>query len=135
MRIFLDACIIIYWVEAAHPFYADLLAKLQHIAEEHPDHILTVSRLSLLECLVKPLRMHEKKIVNDYQTFFESPAVSIIELDHQVIDIATHLRATCNLRTPDAIQAACCLSINSPHLFLTNDKRFAKVPNLHMTQL
>lgn len=135
MRIFLDACIIIYWVEAAPPFHTQLISTLKDIADQHPSHILTISRLSLLECLVKPLRMHEKKIENIYRQFFESPSVSIIEIDHQVIDIATRLRSTYNLRTPDAIQAASCLSTETPHLFLTNDKRFSNIPNLHVRGL
>ncbi len=135
MRVFLDACIIIYWVEAAHPFYKTLTSTLQTVAEQHPDHTLTVSRLSLLECLVKPLRDKDKAILTVYQQFFESPKLSIIEIDHKVIDIATQLRADHTIRTPDAIQAACCLSTNDQHLFLTNDKKLSRISNLNVLQL
>lgn len=135
MRIFLDACIIIYWVECAQPFHAKLLAQLASIAEQHPKHLLTISRLSLLECLVKPLRHQEKSILKIYQDFFESPSLSIVEIDAQVIDIATLLRSKYALRTPDAIQAASCLSAKTPHRFLTNDKRFSNIPTLHTMQL
>lgn len=135
MRIFLDACIIIYWVEAALPYYSTLISKLESISSQYPIHTITVSRLSILECLVKPLRNKEAKIVKVYQQFFESPDLSIIEIDHKVIELATLLRAEHNLRTPDAIQAASCLSTESQHLFLTNDKRLTSVNHLNIFQL
>ncbi len=135
MRVFLDACIIIYWVEAAHPFYTTLISTLQTIAEQHPENTLTVSRLSLLECLVKPLRDKDKTILRVYQQFFESPELTIIEIDHKVINIATQLRVDHTIRTPDAIQAACCLSINEQHLFLTNDKKLSGISKLNVVQL
>lgn len=131
VNIFLDACIIIYWAEASEPFYSKLLAELQRIAEQYPDHTLVVSRLSMLECLVKPMRDNDKKIVTLYQEFFQSPDIAIVEIDASVIDIATQLRAQYNLRTPDAIQAASCLSTNQEHLFLTNDKQLSVIKELH----
>lgn len=130
MKIFLDACIIIYWVESTEPFYSELIAKLTNIAKRYPQHTLAISRLSLLECLVKPIRKQDKKLLKIYQQFFESSQLSIIEIDSQVIDTATQLRAYHNLRTPDAIQAAGCLSLQESHLFLTNDKMFRKIPAL-----
>ena len=75
MRIFLDACIIIYWVECAQPFHAKLLAQLASIAEQHPKHLLTISRLSLLECLVKPPAPSRKIYIKNLSRFFESPFV------------------------------------------------------------
>lgn len=125
MKIFLDACIIIYWVEAAEPFYSQLLSKLQRIADKYPKHTLSVSRLSLLECLVKPLHLQNMEILKVYKHFFEAQELEIIEIDAEVIDIATQLRVNYNIRTPDAIQIASCLSMKSEHLFVTNDKKLS----------
>ncbi len=135
INIFLDACIIIYWVEAAEPFYSKLAAQLRHVAEQYPEHMLTVSRLSLLECLVKPLREKDSKTLSLYQDFFESTELTIIEIDSAVVDIATKLRADFGVRTPDAIQAASCLSTGERHIFLTNDKRFDSVSQLNILLL
>jgi predicted nucleic acid-binding protein len=132
MLVFLDACIIIYWVESAEPFYSQLLAQLAEIAHHYPQHQLTISRLSLMECLVKPLRDTNKELIVHYQYFFEIPQIRIVEIDHQVIDRATFLRAKYNLRTPDAIQAASCLSLNNPHIFLTNDSQFNQLKELNV---
>lgn len=134
-RIFLDACIIIYWVESAEPFFSKLLKQLNDIAEQHPEHVLMVSRLSLLECLVKPMRDKDKKTVEKYREFFESTELKIIEIDSRVIDIATKLRADYGLRTPGAIQAASCLSSGKQHIFLSNDKRFTSVTQLNVVTL
>ncbi|TLU59050.1 MAG: type II toxin-antitoxin system VapC family toxin [Chlorobium sp.] len=51
----------------------------------------------------------------------------IVDLSRNVIDIATRIRASFGLKTPDALQAACCLSLESPHVFLTEDRAFSKV--------
>lgn len=135
MIIFLDACIIIYWVEAAFPYYSMVIKKFSDLAERYPDHTLAISRLSLLECLVKPLRDDDRETLAIYERFFTSPDLSIIEIDARIIDKATQLRAQYTLRTPDAIQAASCLSMPNSPLFLTNDKRFAVIPSLHIEQL
>ena len=131
INIFLDACIIIYWVEVAQPFYSKLLLQLHHIGEKYPKHLLTISRLSFLECLVRPLREKNEKILATYQKFFESPELNIVDIDQQVIETATQLRVQHRLRTPDALQAASCLTTGKEHLFLTNDKRFGAVTELN----
>ncbi|MCX7091602.1 MAG: PIN domain-containing protein [Legionellales bacterium] len=130
IRLFLDACIIIYWVESAEPFYSKLLSQLQDIAEKNPHHVLTISRLSFLECLVKPIREKDKKTLRIYKDFFEANHLEIIEIDQKVIELATDLRARHNLRTPDAIQAASCMIGGGDHLFLTGDKHFGSVSKL-----
>lgn len=135
MKIFLDACVIIYWVEAAEPFYSTLIAKLKDIDRKYPDHEITVSRLSFLECLTLPLRNKDHKILELYRTFFELPELVIIEIDRDVIDKATQLRAKYGLRTPDAIQAASCMTNSKKNLFLTNDKGFKKVDGLNSVLL
>lgn len=130
MQIFLDACAIIYWVEGAEPFYSKFISKLEELAHKHPHHTLMISRLSLLECLTKPLREQNKKTLAIYQHFFKLPDLFILEIDSQVIDLATQIRAHYNLHTPDAIQAASCLATHRPHLFLTNDKCFNSISKL-----
>lgn len=54
--LFLDVCIVIYWIEAADPFHAGLMA-----GHEAPDARFAVSRLNWLECMVKPMRDDAKR--------------------------------------------------------------------------
>jgi predicted nucleic acid-binding protein len=52
-----------------------------------------------------------------------------------VVDGATRIRAKFGLRTPDAIQAASCLSLADEHVFVSNDRKFARVPGLNASTL
>ncbi len=133
MNLFLDACALIYRFEGAAEFRdatAKLVATLTHGA---PTVRLAVSRLSLLECRVKPLRegsSGDAQTLQRYDDFFAE--VEIIEIDAPVIDLATRLRARHGLKTPDAIQAACALVWQPDAQFVTSDAAFGKVPSLNV---
>lgn len=132
MRLFFDACIVIYQVEAADPFYSRVSAAVASVTEAHRGLRYVVSRLSVLECLVRPLRDEDAEAIARYQEFFGAEDVEIVELSPQVIDIATRLRATHGLRTPDAIQAACAMSLRGRTIFMTSDASFKKVDGLEV---
>ena len=130
MIIFLDANIIIYQVEAVAPFRDKVRSAIAGIVAENPAFRFAVSRLSLLECLVKPVRERNAPIIERYRSFFTASDLSIVEVAPQVIERALLLRAETGLRTPDAIQAASALSLAEPAIFVTGDAAFAKVHDL-----
>ena len=132
MTIFLDANIIIYQVEGMEPFRQQVRNSLADIVRHHPDAGFAVSRLSLLECLVKPVREQNDAVISRYRGFFTSRDIQIIEVTDQVIETALGLRARHGLRTPDAIQAASALILASPATFLTGDRNFQKVSTLQV---
>ena len=133
MNLFLDACAIIYLIEAEDPFYSKVQKTLHIIADENPDTSIIISRLSVLECLVNPLRQQENFIIEQYRSFFAREDLQIIELAPEVIEKALWLRVRYNLRTPDALQAASALSLSRGELiFLTGDKSFTKVIELNV---
>lgn len=132
MILFLDACIVIYWIEGADPLRARLAARLHALREQAPDATFAVSRLSWLECMVKPLRDSDEALANEYRAFFEAGQLKVIELTSPVIERATMLRATHALKTPDALQAASALELGGRVPFLTNDQAFRKVPELRV---
>ena len=132
MTLFLDACIVIYWIEAPDPIHARLMAQLGNLRREHRGATFAVSRLSLLECLVVPVRGGDAATIEAYREFFEAGDLQIVELTAAVVWQATTLRATLGLRTPDALQAASALALEGRILFLTNDKAFRKVPGLEL---
>ena len=132
MTLFLDANIIIYRVETVEPFNQQVLAIVQELVALYPHAGFAVSRLSMMECLVKPLRDQNNADVERYRGFFASSGLQIVELSSLVLETATLLRARYGLRTPDAIQAASAMSIKGPVTFLTGDKQLAKVPGLNV---
>jgi len=131
MTLFLDADIIIYRVEAVEPFNQQLLAIVQELVALHPNTGFAVSRLSMMECLVNPLR-DQSSYVERYRNFFSSAGLQIVEIGSLVLEAATLLRARHGLRTPDAIQAASAMSIDVPLTFLTGEKQFAKLTGLNV---
>jgi predicted nucleic acid-binding protein len=96
---------------------------------------LAVSRLSWLECRVRPLRDDDSELLARYESFFSARDLRIVEIDANVVDGATRIRAKFGLRTPDAIQAASCLSLADEHVFVSNDRKFARVPGLNASIL
>ena len=132
MFIFLDACAIIYLVEATDPFYSKVSKTIQKLKKSSTENRIAISRLSFLECRVNPVRATANDTLFAYQSFFNTPDLVISEMTRDVVDLATHIRAHHGLRTPDALQAASCLLLSNEHLFITGDKAFAKVHRLNV---
>jgi predicted nucleic acid-binding protein len=128
--IFLDANVIIYQVEAIPAFRDRVRSIVNDILTVHPGSIFAASRLSLLECLVKPLREQNASLVERYRSFFSAHDLTVVEITPAVIELALGLRVGTGLRTPDAIQAASALSLPGPAVFVTGDAGFTRVPNL-----
>jgi predicted nucleic acid-binding protein len=132
VRLFFDACIVIYQVEVADPFYSRVARAVASCQQAHARLEYAVSRLSLLECLVRPLREGDSAGISRYEEFFSAEDLEIVELTPRVIDLATRLRAAHGIRTPDAIQAACALSLRGRTIFMTGDAAFRKVEGLEV---
>ncbi|WP_341900696.1 PIN domain-containing protein [Synechococcus sp. UW140] len=60
---------------------------------------------------VGPLRRGDQASLDRFDALFDQPDLLIVELSAPVVDLATRLRANYDLRTPDALQAACCLQL------------------------
>lgn len=132
MKLFLDACSIIYLIESQQ----EQGRKTRSLVDEalNSNSQLVVSRLSVLECRVLPLKSKNLDLLDCYDRFFRLPGLEIVELDATVIDIATELRANhpSSLRTPDAIQLACAITSGSDQ-FLTGDKKLAAIQKVKVT--
>ncbi|BAP58101.1 PilT protein domain-containing protein [Thioploca ingrica] len=127
MKLFLDACAIIYLIEAG----GEQGWKTRQLVNQHlsDGKKLFVSRLSVLECRILPLRNQDRALTERYVQFFALPEVEIIELTAAVVEQATVLRVHYPLRTPDALQAACALVVEADK-FVTGDRQFSCVPVL-----
>jgi predicted nucleic acid-binding protein len=127
---FLDANALIYLTEGRKPFAERARAGLASLAASQAALRMAVSRLTWLECRVGPLKQGDTGLLARYDTYFAQPDLLWVELDSQVVELATHIRARHGLRTPDALQAACCLQLGPTHLLLTGDAAFQRVPGL-----
>jgi predicted nucleic acid-binding protein len=129
---FLDASALIYLVDGEAPWAEAVRATLQQLALESPGLALAVSRLSLLECRVAPLRRGDQASLDRFEALFAQPDLLVVELSASVVEMATQLRANHGLRTPDALQAACCLQLGPEAVMVTGDAGFQRVQALQV---
>ena len=135
MIAFLDSSALIYLTEGHEPFAARMRATVQSIAEQHADVGLAISRLTWLECRVGPMKRDDAATLRRYDAFFARPDVSWVELTRDVVELAAAVRVRHGLRTPDALQAACCLQLGREHRMLTGDASFQRVAGLIVVRL
>lgn len=124
--VYVDTAIVIYSVEF-NPDYWQLLQSLWAKLQASEISIVS-SGLTLMESLIVPLRNGNTILIDAYEQLL-SPQVSLVPISRTILKSAAQLRATTNLRTPDAIHAATALDVGCT-LFLTNDNGFRHVSNL-----
>lgn len=132
MIAFLDACALIYLIEGKEPFSTQVRRQLAQLEHLHPGTTIAVSRLSWLECHVRPMKENDAVVLAQYEALFNRPDIVWVELDSRVVELATVIRVRHNLRTPDALQAASCLQLGDKHVFLTGDAGFQRVQGLNV---
>lgn len=133
MIAFLDASALIYLIEGAEPYASRTRQQLAKFANTEPRLRTAVSRLTCLECRTGPMQSGDSDVLALYDAFFARPDLISIELTADVIDLATAIRAHHGLKTPDALQAACCLQLGEGHLLFTGDKVFRRVSGLSVS--
>ena len=89
------------------------------------------SRLSRLECRVKPLREGNAEGLERIEGFFSRESLELVEVSAEVIERATELRAKHNFRTPDAIHLSSAL-VAKADVFLTGDRNLERCPGLQV---
>ena len=129
---FFDASALIYLIEGAEPFGTRVKKALAQAAGKHPNLGAAVSRLTWLECRVRPMRENDNDTLAQFDAFFNRPDVIWVELTQTVVELATAIRVRHGLRAPDALQAACCLQLGAEHIFFTGDDGFKRVAGLNV---
>lgn len=135
MIAFFDASALIYLIEANEPFAGRVRRQLATLEQAHSNMGAAVSRLSWLECRVGPMKNDDTVALALFDSFFARPDLVWIELDRNVVELATVIRVRHGLRTPDALQAASCLQLGPDHLLLTGDASFERVHGLNVAVL
>lgn len=131
MTVFLDSCALIYWFENVEPWRGRVVETLRSLRRQAgPRAQLGISRLAVLECLVKPVRDGNQDLEDRYRQFFASDDLQVVELNPAVVERALNLRADYRLKTADALQAASALGLDGNVVFVTGDEVFTRVPNL-----
>lgn len=121
--IYADANVIIRLLEGDARTRAPLEARLLPL--RGTGRFLITSRLTRLECRVKPLRNGDVPLLTLYDAFFAGPEVELWDVTEGVLEKATELRAQLNFHTPDAIHLATAV-LAGVSAFLTGDRNLAR---------
>jgi len=114
--VYLDACTVIYFVEA-HPRFGQVITQA---LEQAQGKQIAISPLVEMECLVIPLREHNAPLARRYEIFFEQ--YICLDMPSEVYRRAAELRARHSLKTPDALHLATAQYHGCTTLW-TNDNR------------
>ena len=125
--ILLDTNCFIYYFED-NPKYADKLEKVFRDIQDGNNNAF-MSIISFLEILVKPKKDNNIFIENKYKLMLTNyPNLSIIDMEYNIADIASRLRANYKIKTPDAIIVATGIAMNVDYI-ITNDIRLKNICN------
>jgi uncharacterized protein len=115
-KVYLDACIVIYLLEAHLQFGS----TVRHAFETAENRQFCISPLVELECLVVPLRTENAALVQRYEDFFQQQI--ILNIEPSIYRHAAELRSRHRLKTPDALHLATANYYGCTELW-TNDDR------------
>ncbi len=135
MIAFFDTSSLIYLLEGKEPFAGKVRRELAVAEKKHPALGAAVSRLTWLECRVGPMKNNDNALLATYDAFFTRPDLLWVELTKDVVELAAAIHVRHGLRTPHALQAACCLQLGAGHFFLTGDAAFKRVRGLNVRPL
>jgi len=120
--IYLDSCIVIYWVEEKIEYLQTLKKAFTDLTSTEN---IAYSPLVQLECLVYPYRTNNQALLARYQQFFSF--ATCLSLPSQVFENAAKLRAIYpSLKTPDALHLACA-QFHHCNALWTNDNRLIEI--------
>lgn len=129
----LDTAVFIYYRETPNRFSAITREVFEGL--ERGDFQAVTSVISLLEIAVKPYRTGRPDLADEYDLLLANfPHINLVDVDRSTALKAAELRASYNLRPPDAIQVAACL-VHGGTALVTNDSDLRRVTELEVFML
>jgi predicted nucleic acid-binding protein len=129
----LDTAPLIYFVEE-NPIYTPLVDPF-FTALDSADFQVVTSTVTLLEVLVQPFRVGDYQLASQYRDILLSQnSLAVAGMSPKIAEQAARLRASYNLRTPDAIQLATAIEAGAS-TFLTNDQRLTTITEIQILVL
>jgi predicted nucleic acid-binding protein len=125
-----DTAPLIYYIET-HPIYLQLIDLLFDSLDRGELQLVT-STITLLEVLIHPLRQGNAALAQHYEILLSNTrGIHVAPVSFSIAQAAARIRATYNLRTPDALQIATAIEFGA-QFFVTNDPIFKRVPHINV---
>ena len=131
-RVYIDTAPIIYTIEK-HVDFWPLLKPFWLSVKESKVTVVT-SELTLLETLVLPIRQNNQTLIDEYETLLTKTELVLSPITTTVLREAAALRATQNLKTPDAIHCATA-ALSGCDFLVTNDEELRRLTNINVVVL
>ncbi|MEP7289047.1 MAG: PIN domain-containing protein [Chloroflexota bacterium] len=132
-RLYVEAASLIYYVEE-HPVYLQRMEIIVAFIEDTPIEALS-SVISLTEVLNQPIKKGRNDLEQAYRDILISSArFRLLLVSQTIAESAARLRASYNLRTPDALHIATALDA-ACDAFLTNDNGLKRVTEIRILAL
>jgi predicted nucleic acid-binding protein len=74
------------------------------------------------------------ELATEYRDILLNSRLMTLKVSNEIAEQAAQLRATHNIRTPDAIQISAALNAGATHFF-TNDIRLPEIPSLQVLSI
>ncbi|MEK7460688.1 MAG: type II toxin-antitoxin system VapC family toxin [Patescibacteria group bacterium] len=124
----LDSALWIYLFED-NPDFGDSAEKLFRLIKTG-EIDAEMSVIGLIEILTGPKRRGQMVLAARYrEKISHFPHVQILGFDEGVVEIASNLRASYRLQTPDAIHVATAI-VAGAEVFVTNDRGLRKIKEI-----
>jgi uncharacterized protein len=119
--IYLDSCIVVYWVENHSVFAPRIEQRVLQVTSVE----FAISPLVMAEVLVTPFRQHNVVLIERYKAFFENCVV--LSMPETIFVETARLRATfSSLKMPDALHLATA-RFHQCEVFWTNDEHLQRI--------
>lgn len=129
----LDTAPLIYFIEQNQAYLKVVRAFFQAMSQGQFQ--VVTSTLTLTEVLIHPFRAKNVELAKQYRDIlFDQDNLTTLPVSAEIAEFAAQLRATRNLRTPDAIQLATVIQ-GGAKFFLTNDARLPAIPDIEILVL
>lgn len=129
----IDTSILIYLLEE-HPQYATHARRLfERIEKGSLKAIFSI--VGMIELLTGVKKKGRQDLAQDYKLLLSHlPNFDIYSIDEKIVDVASTMRATYGIRTPDAIHVATAIAKGAT-LFVTNDRALKKIKEIKVVSL
>ena len=129
----IDSVIFIYVWNRQPEFFGPAKRVLEKISSGQAAGIF--SQIGMVGLLTGPKKLRRTSMALLYSERVKNfPNLSVLNLNDNIVDLASSLRAKYNLRTPDAIHIATAIDAGADK-FVTNDKSLKKVREIKIELL
>ena len=127
--VYIDTNIFVYYIEETPIFYEKARDVLDELIRRKTD--IVSSELTRAECIYKPCRDNDSRLVTVYEGLFGSGDVSVVKVDGVLINSGAKNGGRLGLKLIDAIHYMAALEYGCAY-FITSDAQFRSGPEMEV---